>query len=289
MHAIEINALNFDFGGPQILQNVNFQLERGARCLLVGANGAGKSTLLRIIAGKHLVKANVTALGKKTFDEGSVGITYLGTEWAHNPIVRRDVEVSRLLKTLGAERYPDRCKELIEIMDINPDWHMHQISDGQRRRVQIVLGLLQPWDLLLLDEVTVDLDVLVRSDLLNFLKKETEERQATILYATHIFDGLGGWPTHIAHMVAGRVEQLRALKDGFPEIEEAKRKARSDDELTHNSPLLIVVEQWLRKDLQETKLAARYNDKGALMTKWDVLSENMRAFGDKYYNYWTSS
>ena len=63
-------------------------------------------------------------------------------------IVRGDVPVSRLLKTLGAERHPERCAELLEIMDVNPNWHMHMVSDGQRRRVQIVLGLLEPWEML---------------------------------------------------------------------------------------------------------------------------------------------
>jgi CCR4-NOT complex subunit CAF16 len=55
--------------------------------------------------------------------------------------------------------------------------------------VQLVMGLINPWELLLLDEVTVDLDVLVRADFLDFLKEETESRGATIIYATHIFDG----------------------------------------------------------------------------------------------------
>lgn len=50
---------------------------------------------------------------------------------------------------------------------------------------------------LLLDEITVDLDVLARADLLTFLRKECEERGATIIYATHIFDGLENWPTNI--------------------------------------------------------------------------------------------
>lgn len=50
---------------------------------------------------------------------------------------------------------------------------------------------------LLLDEITVDLDVLARADLLIFLRKECQERGATIIYATHIFDGLEDWPTHI--------------------------------------------------------------------------------------------
>lgn len=52
---------------------------------------------------------------------------------------------------------------------------------GQRRRVQLVMGLLAPWDMLLLDEVTVDLDVLVRSDFLDYLEKETAARNSSIV------------------------------------------------------------------------------------------------------------
>lgn len=58
-------------------------------------------------------------------------------------------------------------------------------TKGQRRRVQLVMGLLQPWDLLLLDEVTVDLDVLVRADFLEYLREETEQRGATIVRNKH--------------------------------------------------------------------------------------------------------
>ena len=279
MAAIDIKDLNFDFGGPSILQQINFELKTGSRCLLVGANGAGKSTLLRIIAGKHLVKGKVYALEKDVFNQSAGGVTYLGTEWANNPVVRRDVPVSRLLKTLGAQRHPERCSELLDIMDVNPDWHMHQISDGQRRRVQIVLGLLEPWDLLLLDEVTVDLDVLVRQDLLTFLKRETDTRKATILYATHIFDGLGEWPTHIAHMYHGLISPLIDVNH-FPELDEAIQTNR-----LHNSPLLLVVEKWLRQDAQAKK-TLRKNEQGQVMTRWDILSENMKEYGDKYYNYW---
>jgi CCR4-NOT complex subunit CAF16 len=58
---------------------------------------------------------------------------------------------------------------------------MHQISDGERRRVQLCMGLMGNWDVLLLDEVTVDLDALVRAELLGFLVKESKERGATIV------------------------------------------------------------------------------------------------------------
>ncbi len=59
--------------------------------------------------------------------------------------------------------------------------------------------------MLLLDEITVDMDVLGRLDLLNFLKEESERRSATVIYATHIFDGLEPWITHVAHVADGKL------------------------------------------------------------------------------------
>ena len=59
--------------------------------------------------------------------------------------------------------------------------------------------------MLLLDEITVDLDVVGRLQLLAFFKRECEERGATIVYATHIFDGLEGWITHCTYMEDGRI------------------------------------------------------------------------------------
>lgn len=68
-----------------------------------------------------------------------------------------------------------------------------------------MLGLLRPFKLLLIDEFTVDLDVLCRRDLLDYLQLETERRECTILYCTHIFDGLEEWPTHLVTMSQGRI------------------------------------------------------------------------------------
>lgn len=56
-------------------------------------------------------------------------------------------------------------------------------------------------------QVTVDLDVLVRQNLLAFLKEECQTRGATVLYATHIFDGLDNVPSHVAHIQLGKTTQ----------------------------------------------------------------------------------
>lgn len=58
-----------------------------------------------------------------------------------------------------------------------------------------------------MDEITVDMDVLGRIDLLDFFKQECEQRGATIIYATHIFDGLEQWITHVAYLEDGQLVQ----------------------------------------------------------------------------------
>lgn len=71
-----------------------------------------------------------------------------------NPVVRSDIVVSVFLDSVGGYRYKERRDKLLDILDVDLDWHMHAISDGERRRVQICMGLMAPWDVLLLDEVS---------------------------------------------------------------------------------------------------------------------------------------
>lgn len=70
-----------------------------------------------------------------------------------NPVVRSDIVVSAFLDSVGGYRHKERRDRLLDILDIDLDWHMHQISDGERRRVQLCFGLMVEWDILLLDEV----------------------------------------------------------------------------------------------------------------------------------------
>lgn len=169
-------------------------------------------------------------------------MTYLGLEWVLNPIVRTDIGVRELLKSIGGDHFPDRKDELVRVLDIDLDWHMHAVSDGERRRVQLAMGLVRPWRILLLDEITVDLDLLSRSNFLAFLKKETETRPCTIVYATHILDNLAAWPTHLVHMSLGKVKEWGATDDF--EIE-------GKGGYTGNSRLGELVLAWLMEDLEE--------------------------------------
>ncbi|PGH14445.1 hypothetical protein AJ79_03088 [Helicocarpus griseus UAMH5409] len=244
--SIQVQGLNYKFpDGSAGLADVSLNLPKGSRTLLIGANGAGKTTLLRLLAGKRLSPHNTVLIGGvDPFLTGLEGVTYLGVEWVLNPIVRTDIDVPTLLSSVGGDAYPDRRDQLVSILDIDLNWHMHAVSDGERRRVQLAMGLLRPWNLLLLDEITVDLDLLSRSEFLGFLKRETESRECTVVYATHILDNLATWPTHLVHMHMGRVRDWGAMEKFYGKEDERTKGSE-------NSRLGEVVLGWLRRDLAE--------------------------------------
>jgi len=128
---------------------------------------------------------------------------------------------------------------------------MHAISDGERRRVQLAMGLLRPWSILLLDEITVDLDCLARAQFLEWLKEETQKRPCTVMYATHITDGLSGWPTHLVRMTLGQVREFGTIESFFPAQTKQEVVPSTGGALTRNSALLELVLGWLASDMKE--------------------------------------
>lgn len=191
-----------------------------------------------------MAPANTVSIGGiDPFTSGLEGVTYLGLEWVLNPIVRSDIAVPELLKSVGGDHFPDRRNELVQILDVDLSWHLHAVSDGERRRVQLCMGLLRPWRILLLDEITVDLDLLSRHNFLSFLKRETQSRECTIVYATHILDNLAQWPSHLVHMSLGRVKKWGAM-DTF-------EVPSTDGGEEGNSRLGQLVLHWLKEDLAE--------------------------------------
>ncbi|KAG9626744.1 ABC transporter domain-containing protein, partial [Aureobasidium melanogenum] len=242
---VDVNNLTFAFpDGSTGLQKVALELPANSRTLLIGANGAGKTTLLRLLSGKRMApKGTVSIAGIDPFAEGLEGVTYLGMEWTLNSITRTDIDVPTLLSSIGGDAYPERRDELVKILDVDLKWRLHAVSDGERRRVQLCMGLVRPWTVLLLDEITVDLDLLSRYNFLQFLKRETESRPCTIVYATHILDNLADWPTHLVHMSLGKVRQWGAMESFNVQNAQGGR--------TGNSLLGELVLEWLREDLAE--------------------------------------
>lgn len=264
-NAIEVKDLTFAYNNSgnalitaaskNILKDLNLTLENGSRCLLVGANGSGKSTLLRILAGRHLTQQEVKVMGLNSFRDTRLNFhrAYLNSDWGMTSIafvgasvpLMADIPVHKMMEKLQ-QSYPERRDELVTLLGIDLNWHMHQLSDGQRRRVQLMLGLIRPFKILLLDEITTSLDVCVRQDLLQWLVKESDERKATILYATHIFDGLDEWATHLYHLTD---EGACGWQGKMSELE-YYQKLKAEN---HPAKMLAVAEHWLRKELEEKR------------------------------------
>ncbi|KAL8160012.1 hypothetical protein V2J09_001549 [Rumex salicifolius] len=281
---VEIDGLKFTYpgidghpppGSTPLIENLSLKLNAGDRCLLVGSNGAGKTTLLKILGGKHMVEPHmVRVLGRSAFHDtyltSSGALSYLGGEWKRDVAfagfevsIQMDVSAEKMIfGVLGAD--PERRADLIKDLDIDLNWRMHKVSDGQKRRVQICMGLLKPFKVLLLDEITVDLDVLARANLLNFLKKDCEQRGATIIYATHIFDGLESWPTHIAYVAHGSL-QLFLTMDKLKEMSDLS--------------LMRTVESWLRKARDEDR-KRRQERKEKGLPEFEKRVEGSRVVGD---------
>ena len=220
-----------------MLAGVTLDVAAGRRVLVIGANGAGKTTLLRILAGKHMVDPSaVRVLGASAFHDPGLSsrLEFLGGRFPFEVDLRVDEILARQLAVDPARR--DR---LIDLLGVDVGWHMHAVSDGQRRRVQLLLGLLRPRELLLLDEITTDLDLIARQDLLGFLREESEVRGTTILYATHIFDMLDRWANELVYLVAGKV----ALHVPMSQLAEPGAPA--------GEPLVATVERWLRRDMRK--------------------------------------
>jgi len=306
-HPVEIKNLTFAYSaleGEPITRDLSLSVPAGTRCLLIGSNGAGKTTLLNVLGGKHMHSNDaVQILGQPAFGNTHPLVTVLSGQWNRHQgsgaaPYQNDVSVEDMLAASKNREDVDpyRLALLLHILDINLKWRMHMVSDGQRRRVQIMMALLKPFEVLLLDEVTVDLDVVARADLLDFLKSETETRGATIIYATHIFDGLDEWATHLAYLSQGVVARYAPV-DEYEDLQAIVQAGSI-------SPLLDLVEQWLRAErvvLEAAKAAAAEKKKLAAEKKAaEAASQPKKArtkYGDasdpfagasrgKSYNYW---
>jgi len=180
------------------------------------------------------------------------------------------VKVSQLLETAEATSWPDRRDFLLDILDIDKEWRMHEVSDGERKRVQLLLGLVKPFDILLLDEVTVDLDLIVRQDLLRFLKNETERRGATIVYATHILDGLSSWPTHLAHLNNGELVEAMPIEQLLSPFYDRAREEQEQEQAKSEDQNKVQEEQKLEdKNKEETER----NEDRPVLEKQEVIED----------------
>jgi len=240
--AIETRGLRFRYqaGDPLVFDGLDLAVPRGSRVVLLGANGVGKTTLLRLLGGMHMVSPDaVRVLGRSAFHDTSLAaeIALLGGRFAFDV----DMAVAEILANRPSAHAARRA-ELMALLEVDPAWRMHRVSDGQRRRVQILLDLETPRQVLLLDEVTADLDVLARADLLRFLTSESETRGTTIVYASHILEALDVWATHLLFL------SPRDRRQGFLPADVRTFAPIAEVAALRDRSLHALAEAWMRED-----------------------------------------
>lgn len=207
---VNIHNLNFAYekGGENIV-NLNCIIPKKAKVILAGANGAGKSTFLRILTGKIFMNLDAELFdinGSCKPNDQHNGIAYLGGEWnrrrnGFEGICPYTMDISaKEMMQKWQEDHIERRDELVRVLGINLNWRMHECSDGQRKKVRIMIKLLRPFQLCIIDEFASDLDIFSRQRFFDYLSKECQERSASVIYCTHIFDQVDSWATHIMFM-----------------------------------------------------------------------------------------
>lgn len=217
-----------------ILRGVNVALPAGSRCLLLGSNGSGKSTLLEVLAGKRFYAATGAAPAgwsrrshddatSSPSDEATKATALISKNAApsharlQGRVCYHDTKLNDVV-TLGGSWWPkapagqmhvgellhppltQRAEHLRSLLRVDLRWDLRHVSSGELKRIQLLLRLQEWYPIVLLDEATADLDLDMRQILLAFLREESEQSGVTVLYATHIFEGLAGWATHACIM-----------------------------------------------------------------------------------------
>lgn len=218
MNVIEIKNLTKNYGKSRGIDNVSFNVEQGEIFGFIGPNGAGKSTTIRTLLSLiYPTSGSATIFGKdsvKFAPEIKKEIGYLPSEVFYYD----NMKVIDLL-SYSASFYKKDCtkriKELSEIMELNLNKKIDDLSFGNKKKVGIVQGLLHEPKLIILDEPTSGLDPLMQQKFFELLKEENK-KGTTILFSSHILSEVQKMCHRVAIIKEGKiikVEKISTLKE----------------------------------------------------------------------------
>jgi ABC-2 type transport system ATP-binding protein len=205
--AIEVRDLRKSYGSVQAVRGVSFEVARGEVFCLLGPNGAGKTTTVEILegyrtrtGGEALVLGMDPERGERQLRE-RVGIVLQECG------VQSDLTVAELIEMYG--RYYTRRRpvdELIELVELTEkrDARAKSLSGGQRRRLDLALGLVGDPDLVFLDEPTTGFDPGARRQAWSTIRSLCDLGK-TVFLTTHYMDEAQHLANRVAVMRAGQI------------------------------------------------------------------------------------
>ena len=211
------------------VNNISFGIHAGEIFGLVGESGSGKSTvvqaMMRIlpppglisngsvrINGEDILSASESNV--KKFRWKQISIVMQSALNALNPVLSIREQISDVLKThkdlVGIDA-DNRAKELLSLVDIDEDRlnsHPHQLSGGMKQRVVIAIALAIMPPIIIMDEPTTALDVIVEREILAKIIELRKKLNFTILFITHDLNLLLEFADRLAIMKNGRIVEI---------------------------------------------------------------------------------
>ena len=194
--ALSAAGLRLSYGDHEVIRDLDLELDRGDRLALVGENGVGKSTLMRALAGTAPVADGQVTLGTGVTtgyyaQDRAEQLTGSGSVLEYMEAVAPTDMVPRVRNLLGAFLFSG--DEVFKPLSV--------LSGGERSRVALVRLLLEPANLLLLDEPTSHLDLSAISVLTHALRSYA----GTLLFASHDEYFIGQLATKVLEVARDRV------------------------------------------------------------------------------------
>jgi ABC-2 type transport system ATP-binding protein len=206
--AIQVDGVTRQFFRKRALNNVSLTVPKGCVFGLLGENGAGKTTLIRHILGAFTAKSGqVRVLGKDPVANpvdvlGNVG--YLSEE-REMPTWMRIAELLRFTESFYPKWDRTYAAELMESFRLDPQAKVRTLSRGERAKTGLILALAHRPDILVLDEPSSGLDVIVRQDILAAIVRTVADEGRTVFFSSHLIDEVERVSDHIAIMANGKV------------------------------------------------------------------------------------
>lgn len=236
MSMVDIQSLDKSYGSTQVLFDINLKIEEGEIVGLIGPNGAGKSTLLKAIMGLVNYQGRLSIFDKDPYKHRTdllKEMSYIA-DVASLPTW---MKVSDLFDFVAASHPKfDRqaAKQLLDGTNIPFKAKVETLSKGMKTRLHLSLILAINTQLLVLDEPTLGLDVLVRRDFQGRLVEDYYNQQRSILITTHQVDEVEGILTRVVFIKDGRINldiKLSDLKNNYSKLRTTQNVVFTDPKI----------------------------------------------------------
>jgi ABC-2 type transport system ATP-binding protein len=205
--AIAVDGLRKSYGNREVLQGIDLTVDAGECLALLGPNGAGKTTLVEILEGhRRRTSGRVEVLGTDP-EKGSAGFRDRIGIVLQEAGIEGDLRAGEALRVFGRYyRRPRPAAELLELVGLDEaaSAPIKTLSGGQRRRLDLALGLVGRPDLVFLDEPTTGFDPAARRTAWSLISG-IKAAGTTVLLTTHYLDEAQSLADRVAVLVEGRI------------------------------------------------------------------------------------